>query len=302
MIEQMEHNFIGKQIVLITDRAPEKCTWPCLDRKSVSPDENLVNLSRLGRIALATADPSREQVRDRSQDTTAFPARRAPLEREFAPGTKSNSMTDWAGEIRRLWAKGNTTTLDLARVVSAAKHRLQRQYGQWTQLWKSEQKMPVSKRTADMLAVIGDQMGGLDSQTSANLPRGWNILYHLARLDRQTLERFIRQGVVHPKLTLREAKDLVGIEPNPRKPNVRERLRRFAEFVRDTVSDWESDERELATEALTQLIEEIGRAEAAVLQRDLHASTFTTHPGLLTDPRIKLWKPFFRLLWQPLFG
>src|SRR6266568_2203894 len=247
----MEYNFSrDTQMGLLSDRPPEECAWLCLDRKSVSPDENLVNLCRSGRIALAPDEPRREQVCDSSQHPTMYPARKAPLEREFAPGTKSNSMTDWAGEIRRLWAKGNTTTLDLARVVSAAKHRLQRQYGQWTRLWKSEQKMPVSKRTADMLAVIGEQMGELDWQTSANLPRGWNILYQLARLDSQTLEQLIQQGVVHPKLTLSHAKDLVAeftgkqTAAERRKASVRERLRRFAEFVRDTVSDWEIQERE----------------------------------------------------------
>src|SRR5882724_8669046 len=92
-------------------------------------------------------------------------------------GAAISSVADWIGEIKKVWARGSSSTLDLARVVSAAKNRLQQQYGQWSRLWKSEQKMPVSKRTADMLAVIGDQMGGLDSQTSANLPRGWNILY-----------------------------------------------------------------------------------------------------------------------------
>jgi hypothetical protein len=253
-----------------------------------------VNLSSLGRIVLAPTDPSREQVCDHPQDPTAFPARNAPLDREFAADLNSNPVTDWAGEIRRLWAKGNGASLELAKVVSAAKTRLQRRYGQWSRLWKSEQKMPVSKRTADMLAAIGDQMGGLDSQTSANLPRGWNILYCLTRLDRQTLELLIQQEVIHPKLTLREAKALVArlkgkqTEDSARKANVRERLRRFAGIVRDTLSDWDSDQLELATETLTQLIEEIGATEAAVFKRDMNASTFIPHLGLLTDPRIKL--------------
>jgi len=106
----------------------------------------------------------------------------------------TDSISEWIVEIRKVWRLSASSTLDLARVVSAAKNRLQRQYGQWSQLWKSKHKMPVSKRTADMLAVIGDQMGGLDSQTSANLPRGWNILYQLARLDRQTLHLLIQEG------------------------------------------------------------------------------------------------------------
>jgi hypothetical protein len=109
----------------------------------------------------------------------------------------------------------------------------------------------------------------------------------LARLDRQTLELLIQQEFIHPKLTLREAKDLVarlkGIKPNTRKANVRERPRRFAEFVRDTANDWESDERELAMRTLTRLIEEIGVAETAIFKRDRNSSTFSTQLGLLID-------------------
>jgi hypothetical protein len=127
-------------------------------------------------------------------------------------------------------------------------------------------------------------MGWVDSATSLNLPRGWNILYCLARLDRQILELLIRQEFIHPKLTLREAKDLVarlkGTKPNTRKANVRERLRRFAEFVRDTASDWEPDERELATEELARLIEEIGVTATAICKRDRNSSAFITQLDL----------------------
>ena len=199
----------------------------------------------------------------------------------------TDSVSEWIAEIKKVWARGSGSTLDLARGVSAAKNRLQRHYGQWSRLWKSEQKMPVSKSTADRLATVGDRMGWADSATSLNLPRGWNILYCLARLDRQTLELLIHQEFIHPKLTLREAKDLVarlkGIKPNTRRANVRERLRRFAGFVRDTARDWESDERELAMRTLTRLIEDIGVAETAVFNRDLNSSTFSTQLGLSTD-------------------
>jgi len=172
----------------------------------------------------------------------------------------TDSVSEWIVEIRKVWRLSASSTLDLARVVSAAKHRLQQHYGQWSHLWKTEHQMPVSKRTADMLAVIGDQMGGLDSQTSANLPRGWNILYQLARLDRQTLHQLIQEGFIHPKLTLRQVKDLVAefsgkpTAAQNRKANVRERLRRFAEFVHNTVADWEIEERESARKTLTELI------------------------------------------------
>src|SRR6266516_4523167 len=122
----------------------------------------------------------------------------------------ADSVAEWMGKIKKVWARGSSSTLDLARVVSAAKNRLQRHYGQWSQLWKYEQKMPLSKSTADRLATVGERMGWIDSATSLNLPRGWNILYVLARLDRRTLEPLIEQGLIHPKLTLREAKALVA--------------------------------------------------------------------------------------------
>ena len=103
----------------------------------------------------------------------------------------TDSVSEWIVEIRKVWTLGASSTIDLARVVSAAKNRLQRHYGQWSRLWKSEQKMPLSKSTADRLATVGDRMGWIDSATSLNLPRGWNILYVLAPLDRQTLEQLI---------------------------------------------------------------------------------------------------------------
>ena len=154
MIDQMEPNFMGKQLGPFTDRAPEECAWPCLVRKSVTPDENLVNLSRIGRIALAPAEPSREQVCDRSQDTTEHPARTAPLERALAPDAKTNSVTDWVGEINRLWAKGNAATLELARIVSAARNGLRR--GGWSALWRSDRmlsKLPFAKRKGEVLVL-----------------------------------------------------------------------------------------------------------------------------------------------------
>ena len=206
----------------------------------------------------------------------------------------TDSVSDWIGEIKKVWARGSSSTLDLARVVSAAKNRLQRHYGQWSRLWKSKQKMPLSKSTADRLATVGDRMGWMDSATSLNLPRGWNILFCLARLDRQTLEQLIEQGFIHPKLTLREAKELVArlsgkpTEARTRKANVRRWLRRSAEFVRNTVSDWEPDERELATEELTRFIDQIGAAGGMAPMRNGNSLNFITQCNLLTDQQNNL--------------
>ncbi len=139
--------------------------------------------------------------------------------------------------------------------------------------------MPLSKSTADRLATVGDRMGWIDSATSLNLPRGWNILFCLARLDRGALEQLIQQGFIHPELTLREAKALVAeftgkqAAAGQPKANVRERLRRFEEFVQDTLHGWTALDRELARATLSQLTEQIGQPSSLASGSDLYPKT-----------------------------
>ena len=152
--------------------------------------------------------------------------------------------------------------------------------------------MPFGRRKGYMLLRIANGLGWANVQTFAHLPTGWSILHQLARLDRQTLEQLIQQGFIHPKLTLREAKELVArligkrTEARMRKASFRLWLRRSAEFVRNNKSDWNPDERELVTEELTGLIEEINAIETSIFKGS--PSTFITQLGLLTDPGIKL--------------
>ena len=71
-----------------------------------------------------------------------------------------------------------------------------------------------------------------------------------------------------------------------RKASLRLWLRRSVEFVRNNKSDWKLDERELVTEELTRLMEEINAVESAIFKGS--PSAFIPQLGLLTDPRIKL--------------
>ena len=54
------------------------------------------------------------------------------------------------------------------------------------------------------------------------------------------------------------------------------------------MSDWEPDERELVTEGLTRLIEQIRSAGGMALMGNSNSLNFITQCNLLTDPRIKL--------------
>ncbi len=168
-------------------------------------------------------------------------------------------VSDWIEKIKGEWSRGAGSTIQLARLVWAARKRLHR--GQWTRLWQSG-GLPFSKRKGEMLAVIGKNLGWVNAQTFAHLPWGWSILYHLARLDRKTFEHLVKESAIHAKLTLQEAKHLVEKlkgQPgtNNSRINVKQRLQRFADFVLSTAHDWRPEERELAKALLAELIQEI---------------------------------------------
>jgi hypothetical protein len=153
----------------------------------------------------------------------------------------AGSASDWATEIRRVWAEGGVNTLVLAKVVCAARAHLDR--GQGTEFSRSG-RIPFSLRKGKMLVVIGEGLGWANGQTFARLPRGWSILNWLARIDRSDLERLILEGTVHPQLKPREAKDLVarlcGQRPatNLNRPDVLRRLDNLDRFVDSTLSEW----------------------------------------------------------------
>jgi len=169
------------------------------------------------------------------------------------------SLAERIEEIKKVWAQGPASTLALARVVGAAKSQLR--HGQWQQIWKV---LPFSRRKADMLAVIGWRLDWVKWQMFANLPAGWSTLYVLAQLERARFEELIGQGVIHPALKLWEARKLVAqfqgkiVEAKSSKARVRERLRRFEDFVHRTLPDWTAEERALGTQGLTDLLEQIG--------------------------------------------
>ena len=65
-------------------------------------------------------------------------------------------------KINRAWKGGPENTLALARLLHRARQRLK--HGQWSPLWRSE-RVPVSKRKAEMLVIIGQGLGGTNIAT-----------------------------------------------------------------------------------------------------------------------------------------
>jgi len=260
MIDEMEPSSVLKQIGFIKDRAPAECARRRLDRKSVSPDENLTNRSGFVQTAAVPTVPSPEQVCGRAEDPAESPARTAPVERAFDSDAKSNSLSDWVAEIGKVWARGPANTLELARLVWAARKALPR--GAWSALWKAR-KMPFGRSKGAMLLGIWRGLNWANVQTFGHLPSGWSILYELAKLDRATLEGLIEKELVKPTLTLSAAQALVAqlLGKTLKKKSTRrillEGLRRFEDFLSAILPHCSPAEKQLARATLTRLLDAI---------------------------------------------
>ncbi len=164
-------------------------------------------------------------------------------------------LDDWIQLIHQVWTQGADRTLELGRLMNRARQSLP--YGSWSRLWQSG-KLPFSKRKGEMLAVIGQGVGELDAQNSAQLPPAWNTLYYLARLGRVVVERLIRQGCIHPDLSLRQAKELLAkyhpeIFRKAPCSKLKARLARLAAFIRAEMGGWSRAEREWVRKQLLVL-------------------------------------------------
>ena len=159
-------------------------------------------------------------------------------------------------------------------------------FGLWARMWRSKD-LPFKISKAKMLVRVGERLGDLDGQTFGHLPGGWSVLYQLARLDRPALERLIEEGFIHPGLKLREARQLAAQsrEKSPGTRSIRavlrERLRRFREFVDSQLPGWSANERQLASEDLTQILQQIGNAGG--IERGDNSLSSLTHCDVFTD-------------------
>ena len=137
---------------------------------------------------------------------------------------------DWMDKISRAWARGPANTLALARLLHQARQSMK--HGQWSHFWRSP-RLPFSKRKAEMLVTVGEVLGGITAKNSAHLPTAWNTLYYIAQLGQTLTEQLVAVGRIHPRLLLREARELVaeqrpGMACRSRTPStLNRRLNRF---------------------------------------------------------------------------
>ncbi|MCI0541060.1 MAG: hypothetical protein L0Z50_38145, partial [Verrucomicrobiales bacterium] len=172
------------------------------------------------------------------------------------------SFADWAAEIKQMAAQRRTNTIELGKLVCAAKCELR--FGQWSQFWRSSKlfKLPFGKRHGEKLVVIGNGLGHLNANSCSHLPTAFRILYPLAQLDTAVLADLIGRGKIHPALTFDEAKALLVLhKPESRgkskRPQVKRRLSNLRKFIQGTLDNWTPEERETARLAFLEFAEEM---------------------------------------------
>lgn len=177
------------------------------------------------------------------------------------PAAVPASTAAWVLEILRIWSQGPANTLDLARLLGRARASLA--HGGWTRLWTTE-RIPFSKRKAEMLVVVGRNLEELDAQSVARLPASWTTLYYLAELGHELVELLIGQGRIHPRLTRAQARALLAefkpageVSPTSGSAARDRRFSRFVQFVRAALPAWSVEERQLRRTQLLALAEEL---------------------------------------------
>jgi hypothetical protein len=190
----------------------------------------------------------------------------------------------WADEIRKFADLEKSNTFDLARTIWSANKKLLR--GEWSELWKSSNRLPFAKRTGEMFAVIGENLGNLHMHTCAHLPTGWTILYQLARLPRLLLEKLIADEVIHPAFKLAAARALVAkfvrhkTKGAPR-PNLKLRLRGFRQFILASAGEWTDRERSMICETLQEIVRQLAApARSASFSLSHHPIVWTPTESL----------------------
>jgi hypothetical protein len=132
-------------------------------------------------------------------------------------------------------------------------------HGQWSHIWRSP-RLPFSKRKAEMLVTVGEVLGGITAKNSAHLPTAWNTLYYIAQLSQTLTEQLVAEGRIHPRLLLREARELVaehrpGMACKSRTPStLNRRLNRFSNFVLAHAANWSPGECQLVRDELKRLL------------------------------------------------
>ena len=123
-----------------------------------------------------------------------------PARKKTLPATRS----DFVERIAIAWRKTVDAILEVGRLLIDAKKKLPRQFQAMV-----EKDLPFGVRTAQMLMAIAQHDRLCNANLRSHLPPSWRALYELSQLSEGEFDKALRQGFIHPEMTVNEASGLV---------------------------------------------------------------------------------------------
>jgi hypothetical protein len=162
------------------------------------------------------------------------------------------TRAQWVEEICADYRRSVEAIIRMGRNLIAAKNTLP--HGEFLEMIKAD--LPVTASTVQCLMKIATDAKLQKPRIAQHLPASWPTLYELTKAPEEVFDEAVTSGVINPKMTRRQAKEISGARLPSRgfitydKPKTIipvylgtdgeavERLRRLDELLRDQNLDW----------------------------------------------------------------
>lgn len=119
-------------------------------------------------------------------------------------GANARTREQWACAIGAAWQKGVESIIETGQLLRESKGQLD--HGEF--LGMVEKDLPFGQDTAQCLMKIALNPVLAKPEHVRHLPPNWGTLTELSRVDCDTLERWIADGLIHPEMERSEVKTL----------------------------------------------------------------------------------------------
>jgi hypothetical protein len=171
------------------------------------------------------------------------------------------TRTDWAERITTAWSDQIEDIFQTGNLIEAAKCELP--HGEFLKMVKEE--LPFSRQVAHRLMAIATNDNIRNVDPGPHLPVAWTILYELTKLTDEQFDAAIASGMIHPKMTRKDAKALRGEpEAKPEVPPMTKCVSAVRRAVKGAMRELAPEEWEGLLRQLRTVIDEIDEQEVEI--------------------------------------
>lgn len=114
------------------------------------------------------------------------------------------SRAEYADRIGTRWRDSVAAVIDTGKMLIEAKRSLP--HGEFEAMARND--LPFGERTARRLMSVASDERIVNRTHGSDLPPSWRTLYALTRLDDETFERALHEGIIRPDMQRKEAEEL----------------------------------------------------------------------------------------------